>query len=85
MKWDGEVLQHTLSQMPPSLERWAAEELLLVATCALCVASMSMHGRNVMLHERSEKERKGNIVGAARDVPVCPQAERVRLQSTNSL
>lgn len=38
-----------------------------------------------MLHERSEKERKGNIVGAARDVPACPQAERVQLQSTNSL
>lgn len=73
--------------MPPSqlLERQAAEEMLLVATCTLCIASTSMHGRNIMLHEYSEKEWKENIVGTARDVSVCPQVERVQLQGTKSL
>ena len=73
------LVQMSLSQL---LERQAAEEMLLVATCTLCIASASMHGRNTMLHECSEKEWKGNILGTTRDVPVSPQAERVQLQST---
>lgn len=59
--------------------------MLLVATRTLCIASVIMHGRNIMLHECSEEEWKGNILGTTRDVPVCPQAEMVQLQSTNSL
>lgn len=45
----------------------------------LCSASASIHGRNTLLHGCSEREWKGNLLGAARNVLGCPQAEKVQL------